>query len=328
VGKTELAKALADVLFDDEKAITRIDMSEYQERHTVSRLVGAPPGYVGYDEGGQLTEAVRRRLTPSCAVGRNRKGPPRHLQHPAAGARRRPPHRQQGPRGQLQKHHHHHDLQHGAETILENFEDFDALGDKHRAEIIETTKVEVLDLLKQNLRPEFLNRIDEQIVFLPLTKAEIKQILQLQLRKVEKMLARQRIVIKMSDPAMNLLADLGYEPQFGARPMKRVLQKEVINELSRLVLSGTFGPGDTIYIHTDAKGLTFLKEPFPGAVHIPEAATDVEENEAESPISDAQIADSSISAEDRKRRLEDLDKATKDLLDTIDSIAPDEDPEG
>lgn len=328
VGKTELAKTLAEMLFDDEKAITRIDMSEYQERHTVSRLVGAPPGYVGYEEGGQLTEAVRRKPYSIVLLDEIEKAHPDTfnilLQVLDDG-------RLTDNKGRVANFKNTIIIMTsnmGAETILENFEDLDALGDKHRAEIIETTKVEVLDLLKQNLRPEFLNRIDEQIVFLPLTKAEIKQILQLQLRKVEKMLARQRIVIKMSDTAMNLLADLGYEPQFGARPMKRVLQKEVINELSRLVLAGTFGPGDTIYIHTDAKGLTFSKDPFPGAIHIPEAAGEDDEAETASPISDAQIADSTIPAEDRKRRLEDLDKATKDLLDAIDNIEPDEDPEG
>jgi ATP-dependent Clp protease ATP-binding subunit ClpB len=174
-------------------------------------------------------------------------------------------------------------------------------------------------LLKQSLRPEFLNRIDEQIVFLPLTRGEIRQILQLQLQKVQKMLNRQRIVIRVSDSALDLLADLGYEPQFGARPMKRVLQKEVINELSRLVISGEFGPGDTIYIHTDPKGLTFKKEPFPGAVQIP---ADTEEDAVNEKIAFDKTA------EERRRRLEDLDKATKDVLDAIDDIEPDEDPEG
>jgi len=149
----------------------------------------------------------------------------------------------------------------GSEVILENFEDLDALGDKHKADIIETTKIEVFDLLKENLRPEFLNRIDEKIMFLPLSKAEIKQIASLMIKKLTKNLAKQEIGIQFDESAMDLLADLGYEPQFGARPMTRVIQKEIINELAKNVLSGKFGAGDTIYIGTDAKGFVFASEP-------------------------------------------------------------------
>lgn len=319
VGKTELAKTLAEMLFDDEKAITRIDMSEYQEKHTVSRLVGAPPGYVGYEEGGQLTEAVRRKPYSIILLDEIEKAHPDTfnilLQVLDDG-------RLTDNKGRVANFKNTIIIMTsnmGSETILENFEDLDALGDKHRAEIIETTKVEVLGLLKQSLRPEFLNRIDEQIVFLPLSKAEIRQILQLQLKKVEKMLARQRIVIKVSDEALNLLADLGYEPQFGARPMKRVLQKELINELSRLVLSGDFGPGDTVYIHTDLKGLTFSKLPFPGAVFIPDIPEDTEDTEE---------AKEDVRLKERQRTLEELNKATRDVLDSIQDIEPDEDPEG
>jgi ATP-dependent Clp protease ATP-binding subunit ClpB len=168
----------------------------------------------------------------------------------------------------------------GSEIILENFEDLEEMGEKHRTEIIATTKEEVFNLLKENMRPEFLNRIDEQIMFLPLTKEEIGEVLELLLKKTQKMLAGKGIVLKVSDKAKLLLADLGYDPQFGARPMKRVLQKEVINELSKLVLAGTFGAGDTIYIHTDKKGLTFSKDPFEGAVSIP-VDVDVEDDEDE-----------------------------------------------
>jgi ATP-dependent Clp protease ATP-binding subunit ClpB len=319
VGKTELAKTLAEMLFDDEKAITRIDMSEYQEKHTVSRLVGAPPGYVGYEEGGQLTEAVRRKPYSIILLDEIEKAHPDTfnilLQVLDDG-------RLTDNKGRVANFKNTIIIMTsnmGSETILENFEDLDALGDKHRLEIIETTKVEVLGLLKQSLRPEFLNRIDEQIVFLPLSKAEIRQILQLQLKKVEKMLARQRIIIKVSDEALNLLADLGYEPQFGARPMKRVLQKELINELSRLVLSGDFGPGDTIYIHTDIKGLTFSKLPFPGAVSIPDIQEDTE---------DTDDATEDVRLKERQHTLEELNKATRDVLDSIQDIEPDEDPEG
>jgi ATP-dependent Clp protease ATP-binding subunit ClpB len=268
VGKTELAKALAEVLFDDERAITRIDMSEFQERHSVSRLVGAPPGYVGYDEGGQLTEAVRRKPYSIVLLDEIEKAHPDTfnilLQVLDDG-------RLTDNKGRVANFRNTIIIMTsnmGAETILENFEDLDAVGDKHRTEILETTKVEVFDLLKDNLRPEFLNRIDEKIMFLPLTRDEIKQILGLLLKKVYKMLDRQGMKIKISENAMNLLADLGYDPQFGARPMKRVLQKEVVNELSRQLLSGVFQPGETIYIDTDPKGLTFSEEPFEGAVSV------------------------------------------------------------
>jgi ATP-dependent Clp protease ATP-binding subunit ClpB len=262
VGKTELAKTLADVLFDDEKAITRIDMSEYQERHAVSRLVGAPPGYVGYDEGGQLTEAVRRKPYSIILLDEIEKAHPDTfnilLQVLDDG-------RLTDNRGRVANFKNTIIIMTsnmGADIILENFEDLREVGDKHRAEILETTKVEVFDLLKENMRPEFLNRIDEQVMFLPLTREEIHKIMELLLKKVVKMLDKQGIGLKMSEAAKDLLSGLGYDPQFGARPMKRVLQKEVTNELSKMVLSGEFGPGDTIYIDTDPKGLTFSKEPF------------------------------------------------------------------
>lgn len=261
VGKTELAKALAEVLFDDESAITRIDMSEYQEKHSVSRLVGAPPGYVGYDEGGQLTEAVRRRPYSIILLDEIEKAHPDTfnilLQVLDDG-------RLTDNKGRVANFKNTIIIMTsnmGSEVILENFEDLDALGDKHKADIIETTKIEVFDLLKENLRPEFLNRIDEKIMFLPLSKAEIKQIACLMIKKLTKNLAKQEIGIQFDESAMDLLADLGYEPQFGARPMTRVIQKEIINELAKSVLSGKFGAGDTIYIGTDAKGFVFASEP-------------------------------------------------------------------
>ena len=261
VGKTELAKALAEVLFDDESAITRIDMSEYQEKHSVSRLVGAPPGYVGYDEGGQLTEAVRRRPYSIILLDEIEKAHPDTfnilLQVLDDG-------RLTDNKGRVANFKNTIIIMTsnmGSEVILENFEDLDALGDKHKADIIETTKIEVFDLLKENLRPEFLNRIDEKIMFLPLSKAEIKQIASLMIKKLTKNLAKQEIGIQFDESAMDLLADLGYEPQFGARPMTRVIQKEIINELAKNVLSGKFGAGDTIYIGTDAKGFVFASEP-------------------------------------------------------------------
>ncbi|MEM9846598.1 MAG: ATP-dependent chaperone ClpB [Bacteroidota bacterium] len=262
VGKTELAKALAEVLFNDERAITRIDMSEYQEKHTVSRLVGAPPGYVGYDEGGQLTEAVRRKPYSIVLLDEIEKAHPDTfnilLQVLDDG-------RLTDNKGRVANFKNTIIIMTsnmGSNIILENFEDLEEVGDKHRTEILETTRGEVFDLLTENLRPEFLNRIDEKIMFLPLTKDEIKQILVLLLRAVEKMLAKQGIILKVSERAKNLLADLGYDPQFGARPMKRVLQKEVVNEISKHILAGEFGAGDTIYVHADYVGLTFKKEPW------------------------------------------------------------------
>jgi ATP-dependent Clp protease ATP-binding subunit ClpB len=261
VGKTELAKTLAEVLFDDERAITRIDMSEYQEKHTVSRLVGAPPGYVGYDEGGQLTEAVRRRPYSIILLDEVEKAHPDTfnilLQVLDDG-------RLTDNKGRVANFKNTIIIMTsnlGSDIIMENFEDLSEMGEKHRTEIIATTKEEVFNLLKENMRPEFLNRIDEQILFLPLTKDEIKQILDLLLRKTKGMLAKQGINLEISDKAKNLLADLGYDPQFGARPMKRVLQKEVINELSKLMLGGDVVAGNTIYIDTDKKGLTFGKAP-------------------------------------------------------------------
>ncbi|MFK8104670.1 MAG: ATP-dependent Clp protease ATP-binding subunit [Saprospiraceae bacterium] len=262
VGKTELAKSLAEVLFNDEKAITRIDMSEYQERHSVSRLVGAPPGYVGYDEGGQLTEAVRRKPYSIILLDEIEKAHPDTfnilLQVLDDG-------RLTDNKGRVANFKNTIIIMTsnmGAQLILENFEDLDALGEEHRKDILDTTKTEVFEHLKENLRPEFLNRIDEKIMFLPLSRVEIKKILKILFRKTVKMLAKQGIVVKLSERAMDLLADRGYDPQFGARPMKRVLQRDVVNELSKFVLSGEYSEGDTIYIDEQKEALTFGKEPF------------------------------------------------------------------
>jgi len=261
VGKTELAKTLAEVLFDDERAITRIDMSEYQEKHSVSRLVGAPPGYVGYDEGGQLTEAVRRRPYSIVLLDEIEKAHPDTfnvlLQVLDDG-------RLTDNKGRVANFKNTIIIMTsnmGAPTILENFEDLEAVGEDHRADIIETTKLEVFDHLKQNLRPEFLNRIDDQIMFLPLTKAEIKKIAHLILKKSKKNLAKSEMGLEFSDSAMDLIAELGYDPQFGARPLKRVIQKEITNELSKQVLSGEFTAGETIFVGTDAKGFNFSEKP-------------------------------------------------------------------
>ena len=262
VGKTELAKTLAEVLFNDEKAMTRIDMSEYQEKHTVSRLVGAPPGYVGYDEGGQLTEAVRRRPYSIILLDEIEKAHPDTfnilLQVLDDG-------RLTDNKGRVANFKNTIIIMTsniGSENILENFEDLAEMGDKHRTEVLETTKAEVLNMLKENMRPEFLNRIDDQIMFLPLDKIEIYKVLDLLLKGTQKMLAKQGLLLKMSEKAKGFLTNLGYDPQYGARPLKRVLQKEVINELSRQILIGSFSFGDTIYIVANNKGLLFSKDPF------------------------------------------------------------------
>ncbi|HEX5626115.1 MAG TPA: ATP-dependent chaperone ClpB [Saprospiraceae bacterium] len=257
VGKTELAKALAEVLFDDEKAMTRIDMSEYMESHAVSKLVGAPPGYIGYDEGGQLTEAVRVKPYSIILLDEIEKAHPDTfnilLQVLDDG-------HLTDSKGRVANFKNTIVIMTsnmGSDLILENFEDLESLGDKHRSEIIETTKIEVFEKLKENLRPEFLNRIDEKIMFLPLNKTEIKQIASIQLRSLTRNLADQGVTLEISDKALGLLSDLGYEPQFGARPLKRAIQKEIVNELAKMMLSSDIGKEAKILIDTDAKGFTF-----------------------------------------------------------------------
>ena len=235
VGKTELAKALAEYLFDDENSLTRIDMSEYQERHAVSRLVGAPPGYVGYDEGGQLTEAVRRKPYSVILLDEIEKAHPDTfnilLQVLDEG-------RLTDNKGRLA------DFRNtiiimtsnmGSQIIQERFEKIDM---NNRDTITENTKTEVVSLLKQTIRPEFLNRIDEIVMFTPLNENEIKQIVKLQLNKLIEMLKLQDIQIAYTDDLVQALAMKGFDPQFGARPVKRVIQKEVLNELSKEILSG------------------------------------------------------------------------------------------
>ena len=235
VGKTELAKALAEYLFDDENAMTRLDMSEYQERHAVSRLIGAPPGYVGYDEGGQLTEAVRRKPYSVVLLDEIEKAHPDTfnilLQVLDEG-------RLTDNKGRVA------DFRNtiiimtsnmGSHIIQENFENMDM---EKRDIVTEATKVEVVNLLKQSIRPEFLNRIDEIIMFTPLNKEEIYQIIKLQLNNLVKMLKEKDIQIEYTTEVIEALAIKGFDPQFGARPVKRVIQKDILNELSKEILSG------------------------------------------------------------------------------------------
>ena len=234
VGKTELAKALAEFLFDDENRMTRIDMSEYQERHSVSRLIGAPPGYVGYDEGGQLTEAVRRKPYSVVLLDEIEKAHPDVfnilLQVLDDG-------RLTDNKGRVV------DFKNTIIIMTSNVgshliqEKIEKMNTSNKGELLWQAQTEVLELLKRSIRPEFLNRIDETIVFTPLDRDEVKHIVRLQFASIKKMLSKNEIDMDLSDEAVNYLGNLGFDPQFGARPIKRVLQKKVLNELSKQILS-------------------------------------------------------------------------------------------
>lgn len=235
VGKTELAKALADYLFDDDNMMTRIDMSEYQEKHTVSRLVGAPPGYVGYDEGGQLTEAVRRKPYSVVLLDEIEKAHPDVfnvlLQVLDDG-------RLTDNKGRVVNFKNTIIIMTsnmGSDVIQANFEN---VTEKNKEEVVEKTKTEVMVLLRQIIRPEFLNRIDEVIMFEPLMKKEIRGIIQIQLDNLKRMVAETGINLQFSDYTLDYLAENGYDPQFGARPLKRLIQKEIVNQLSKKILAG------------------------------------------------------------------------------------------
>jgi ATP-dependent Clp protease ATP-binding subunit ClpB len=216
VGKTELAKALAEYLFNDENAMTRIDMSEYQEKHTVSRLVGAPPGYVGYDEGGQLTEAVFNVLLQVLDDGRltDNKGRLVNFKNTIVIMT-----------SNL-----------GSSVIHDRFE---KVKEKDFDEVVDKAKIEVLELLRQTIRPEFLNRVDEIIMFTPLTMQNVRQIVQIQLDGLKHKLKDMDLNLYITQDAFDHIAEIGYDPFFGARPIKRVIQKQVLNELSKALLSGT-----------------------------------------------------------------------------------------
>ncbi|MCB0667561.1 MAG: AAA family ATPase [Saprospiraceae bacterium] len=318
VGKTELAKTLAAVLFNDEKAITRIDMSEYQEKHAVSRLVGAPPGYVGYDEGGQLTEAVRRRPYSIVLLDEIEKAHPDTfnilLQVLDDGRLTDNKGREANFKNTIIIM----TSNMGSDVILENFEDLEEVGEEHREEIIEATKDEVFNLLKEQLRPEFINRIDERIMFLPLTRNEIKQIAKLLLKKVQKNLQYQELKIQLSEPALDLLADLGYDPLFGARPLKRVIEKELVNELAKQVLSGAFSAGETIYIDTEKRQLTFSEKPFD---------PNKKKEEIETPAAEKSEGHSRR-ARRRQKQLKDLEKATKDVEEATKAMEKEKEDKG
>ncbi|MFJ1492105.1 ATP-dependent chaperone ClpB [Capnocytophaga canis] len=253
IGKTELAKALAEYLFDDENAMTRIDMSEYQERHSVSRLIGAPPGYVGYDEGGQLTEAVRRRPYSVVLLDEIEKAHPDTfnilLQVLDEG-------RLTDNKGRTA------DFKNtiiimtsniGSHLIQESFENHS----KDIEKATELAKNAVLQLLKQSVRPEFINRIDDIVMFTPLSKANIKEIVQLQFRNIIRLVARENIVLDATPEAIDYLAEKGYDPEFGARPVKRVLQKELLNKLSKEILQGNITTNSVILVDSFNSQLVF-----------------------------------------------------------------------
>ena len=254
VGKTELAKALAEYLFNDEQMMTRIDMSEYQEKFSVSRLIGAPPGYVGYDEGGQLTEAVRRKPYSVVLFDEIEKAHPDVfnilLQVLDDG-------RLTDNKGRVVNFKNTIIIMTsnlGSQYIQSEFE---KMNDENRDEVIEHTKHTVMEMLKKTIRPEFLNRIDETIMFLPLTKKEIADVVSLQIAAVQKMLAEQDVTLNVTPEAINFLADVGFDPEFGARPVKRAIQRYVLNDLSKKLLAGEVNREKPIVIDSYGEGLMF-----------------------------------------------------------------------
>jgi len=230
VGKTELARALAEFMFDDERALVRLDMSEYMEKHTVSRLVGAPPGYVGYDEGGQLTEAVRRRPYSVVLLDEIEKA--------------------------------HPDVFNVLLQILDDGRLTDGQGrtvDFRNTVLIMTSNIRAAESMREHFRPEFLNRIDEIVEFEPLTKEQIGEIVELQLERVEARLAERGLGIELTDAAKSALAEAGWDPTYGARPLKRAIQRLLENPLALRLLAGDFGEGDTIRVDASAGELVFEK---------------------------------------------------------------------
>ncbi|MBM4162127.1 MAG: AAA family ATPase, partial [Ignavibacteria bacterium] len=251
VGKTELARALAEFLFNDETAMVRIDMSEYMEKFSVSRLIGAPPGYVGYEEGGQLTEAIRRKPYSVVLLDEIEKAHPEVfnllLQLLDEG-------RLTDSKGRTVNFKNTIVIMTsnlGSHLIQEKLQ---FLNDRNRDDIMDELRVRLLEMLKQAIRPEFLNRIDEIILFKPLTMTDIQQIVQLQLRHVQQLVVARNITLHFSGELQEWLAKAGFDPAFGARPLKRAIQKHVINKLSEHILSGTIADGDTVAVGMDERG--------------------------------------------------------------------------
>ncbi|MBV9963500.1 MAG: AAA family ATPase, partial [Parafilimonas sp.] len=257
VGKTELAKALAEYLFDDESMMTRIDMSEYQEKHTVSRLVGAPPGYVGYDEGGQLTEAVRRKPYSVVLLDEIEKAHPDVwnvlLQVLDDG-------RLTDNKGRVVNFKNTIIIMTsnlGSNLIQEAFEN---VNDNNIEEVEEKAKIDVMNLLRQTIRPEFLNRVDEIIMFHPLMKKEIRNIVSIQLNQLKSLLEQSHIHLEFSDYLIDHLTDNGFDPQFGARPLKRFIQKQIVNQLSRKILAGDIDKSHPVLVDVFDNVVVFRNE--------------------------------------------------------------------
>ncbi|MBM6675063.1 AAA family ATPase, partial [Marseilla massiliensis] len=254
VGKTELAKALAEYLFNDETMMTRIDMSEYQEKFSVSRLIGAPPGYVGYDEGGQLTEAVRRKPYSVVLFDEIEKAHPDVfnilLQVLDDG-------RLTDNKGRTVNFKNTIIIMTsnlGSQYIQGEFEH---ITDANRDSVIAKTKDTVMEMLKKTIRPEFLNRIDETIMFLPLTKNQIADVVRLQVNGVKRMLEQQDVTLEVTPAAIDFLADVGFDPEFGARPVKRAIQHYMLNDLSKQLLSGNVNREKPIVVDAGGEGLEF-----------------------------------------------------------------------
>ena len=254
VGKTELAKALAEFLFDDETMMTRIDMSEYQEKHSVSRLVGAPPGYVGYDEGGQLTEAIRRKPYSVVLFDEIEKAHPDVfnilLQVLDDG-------RLTDNKGRVVNFKNTIIIMTsnmGSSYIQSQME---KLNGANNEEVVEETKKEVMNMLKKTIRPEFLTRMHETIMFLPLTEKDIKQIVLLQIKSVQKMLAGNGVELELTDAALDFLSQVGYDPEFGARPVKRAIQRYLLNDLSKKLLAQEVDRSKAIIVDAQGDGLVF-----------------------------------------------------------------------
>jgi len=254
VGKTELAKALAEYLFDDENMMTRIDMSEYQEKFSVTRLIGSPPGYVGYDEGGQLTEAIRRKPYSVVLFDEIEKAHPDVfnvlLQVLDDG-------RLTDNKGRLVNFKNTIIIMTSNIGSLLIQESFEGMTDKNQEEVIEKTKTQVFELLKQTIRPEFLNRIDELVMFAPLNQSQIEDIVRLQVSLIQKTLAGNGVQLQLTEAAIHFIAAEGFDPQFGARPVKRAIQKFVLNDLSKQLIGGTVHSDQAIVVDYDGSRLVF-----------------------------------------------------------------------
>jgi ATP-dependent Clp protease ATP-binding subunit ClpB len=252
VGKTELARALAEFLFNDENALVRIDMSEYMEKFSVSRLIGAPPGYVGYEEGGQLTEAVRRKPYSVVLLDEIEKA---HADVFNVLLQLLDEGRLTDSKGRTVNFKNTIVIMTsnmGSHLIQEKLEE---ATDENRDYVMSDLREKLFEMLKQNIRPEFLNRIDEIILFRPLTREDIRQIVVLQLKRAEQLLAKKNLKLEVSEEAMDFLGKVGFEPSFGARPLKRVIQKRIVDPLAQKILAGEFTEGDSIEVGLDRRGL-------------------------------------------------------------------------